>query len=52
MKRLVIGAALAGSAAFALRPLAHKARTMRDHCREMIAGRQESEPTPSAGCGS
>ena len=39
MKRLVIGAALAGGAAFALRPLARKTRMMREHCRDMIAGR-------------
>ena len=50
MKRLVIGAALAGGAAFALRPLANKARKMRDHCREMMAGSQESKPTESSGC--
>jgi hypothetical protein len=52
MKRLVIGAAVAGSAAFAFRRLAGKARQMRDHCREMIAACQQSKPTTSPGCGS
>ena len=52
MKRLVIGTAVAGGAAFALRRLAGKARTMHDHCRDMIAGCQAAEPTESPGCGS
>lgn len=52
MKKLVLGAAVAGGAAFALRRLAGKERRMRDHCREMMAGRQASSPTVSPGCGS
>jgi hypothetical protein len=52
MKKLVLGAALAGGAAFAFHRLAGKARKMHDHCREMMAGRQESTTTVSPGCGS
>ena len=52
MKKLVIGAAVAGSAAFAFRRFAAKARKMRDHCRDMIAGHQEARPTASTRCGS
>ena len=52
MKKLVIGAAVAGGAAFAFRRLAGKARKMRDHCHEMMAGCEESTPTISPGCGS
>ena len=52
MKRLVIGAAVAGGAAFAFRRLASNARKMHDHCREMMAGRQGSTPTVSPGSGS
>jgi hypothetical protein len=52
MKRLVIGAAVAGGEAFALHRLAGKARKMRDHCHEMMDGRLASAPTASAGCGS
>ncbi len=52
MKRLMIGAAVAAGAAFAFRRLAGKERAMRDHCREMMAGRQASTPTVSPGCGS
>ena len=50
MKRLVIGAAMAGGAAFAFRRLAGEGRKLRDHCRDMIAGRQESKPTEPGGC--
>jgi hypothetical protein len=52
MKRLVIGAAVAGGAALALHRLARKAHKMRDHCHEMMASRQESTPTVFPGCGS
>ena len=52
MKKLVIGAAVAGGAAFALHRLAGKARKLRDHCHEMMAGCKESTPTISPGCGS
>lgn len=52
MKRLVIGAALAGGTAFAFRRLAGEHRKMLDHCRDMFAGRQASDPTVSPGCGS
>ena len=52
MKRLVIGAAVAGGAAFAFRQLAGKARKMRDHCREMLAACQQSKPTTSPSSGS
>ena len=52
MKRLVLGIAVGGGAVFAFRRLASKALKMRDHCREMMAGRQESTPTVSPGCGS
>lgn len=51
MKRLVIGAAVAVGAAFALHRLAGKARELRNHCHAMMAGRQESTPTVSSGCG-
>lgn len=50
MKRLVIGTAVAGSAAFALRRLAREARKMHDQCRDMIASRQDAKPTASRGC--
>lgn len=36
MKTLVIGAAVAGGAAFAFRRFARKGRMMRDHCRDMM----------------
>lgn len=36
MKKLVIGAAAAGGAAFAVGRLARKGREMHDHCREMM----------------
>ena len=36
MKRLALGAAAAGSAAFALHHLAPKVREMHAHCREMM----------------
>lgn len=36
MKRLVLGAAAAGGAAFALRHLARKAHKIHEHCREMM----------------
>ena len=52
MKRLVIGTAVAGSAAFALRRLAREARKMHDHCRDMTAGHQDTKPTESCGCAS
>lgn len=52
MKRFVIGTAVAGGAAFAFRRLAGKARKMHDHCRDMIAGRQDARPTGSSGCAS
>lgn len=48
MKRLVVGAAVAGSAAFALRRLVTAERKLRDHCRDMIAGRRESKS--ASGC--
>jgi hypothetical protein len=51
MKRLILGAAVAAGAAFAARRLADKARTMRDHCREMMAGHQHSKPAASPGRG-
>jgi hypothetical protein len=51
MKRLVIGAAVAGGAAFAFRRLASKARKMRDHCRELMAGRQKPTPTVASAVG-
>ena len=37
MTRLVLGAAAAGGAAFALRRLVRKGRAMHDHCREMMS---------------
>jgi hypothetical protein len=46
MKRLVLGAAAAGGAAFALRHLARKGREMHDHCRELM----RTHCGPSAGC--
>ena len=52
MKKLVIGAAVAGGAAFALRRLGGKARTMHEHCRNMMAACQESKTTESSGCSS
>jgi hypothetical protein len=52
MKRLVIGTAVAGSAAFTLRRLARKARKMHDHCRDMAASCQDAKPTASSGCAS
>ena len=52
MKRLVIGAAVIGGAALALHRLAGKARTMHEHCRNMIAGCHGSNATESSGCGS
>ncbi len=39
MKRLVIGAAAAGGAAFAVRRFARKASEMHHHCREMMRDR-------------
>ena len=51
MKRLLIGTAVAGGAAFAFRRLAGRARKMHNHCRDMIAGRQAAEPTEFRGCG-
>ena len=51
MKRLVIGAAVVGGAAFALHRFAGKAHTMHEHCRDMIAACQESKATESSGCG-
>ena len=36
MKRIVIGAAVAGGAALALRPLARKAQAMHARCRELM----------------
>ena len=36
MKRLALGAAAAGGAAFALHRLAPKARAIHAHCREMM----------------
>jgi hypothetical protein len=50
MKQLMIGTAVAGSAAFALRRLARAARKMHDHCRDMTASRQDAKPTASSGC--
>ena len=52
MKRLVIGAAVAGGAAFALHRLAGKARSMHAHCRDMMAGCQGSKATEFSACGS
>ena len=52
MKRLVIGSAVAGSAAFSLRRLARKARKIHNHCREMTASRQDAKPAESSGCAS
>jgi hypothetical protein len=52
MKRLIIGAAVAGGATFAFRLLARKARKVHDQCRDMIATCEQSKPTVSAGCGS
>ena len=46
MKRLVLGAAAAGGAAFALHHFARKGRAMHDHCRELMCGLQRL----SAGC--
>ena len=50
MKRLVIGAAVAGGAALAFRRLAGEHRKMLAHCRDMIAGRQEPDPAVCHGC--
>ena len=36
MKRIVLGAAAAGGAAFALHHLARKGRAMHNHCREIM----------------
>lgn len=36
MKRLVIGAAAAGGAAFAVSRLARKGRKLHDHCRDVM----------------
>ena len=47
MKRLVLGAAAAGGAAFVLRQLVHKARAMHDHCREVMRTHCSDS---SAGC--
>lgn len=47
MKRLALGAAAAGGAAFALHHLAPKVRTMHSHCREMMreqCGAPRSDP--------
>jgi hypothetical protein len=52
MKRLVIGTAVAGSAAFTLRRLARKARKIHDHCRDMTASRQDARTAESSGCAS
>ena len=46
MKRLVIGAAAAGGAAFAVRQLVRKGRKMHDHCREQM---RDCCRQPSAG---
>ena len=47
MKRLVLAAAAAGGAAFALRHLARRAREMHDQCREMMRNHCGAS---SAGC--
>jgi hypothetical protein len=47
MKRLVIGAAAAGGAAFAHHRLARRGRELRDRCREMMRGQGGG---PNAAC--
>jgi hypothetical protein len=47
MRRLVLGAAAAGGAAFALHRLARKAHTMHERCREMM---QHHCGAAGAGC--
>lgn len=47
MKRLALGAAAAGGAAFALRTLVPKIRAMHAHCREMMRTQCGSA---NAGC--
>jgi hypothetical protein len=47
MKKLVVGAAVAGGAAFALRRLARKAREMHDQCRELMRNHRGAS---SAAC--
>jgi hypothetical protein len=47
MKGLVLGAAAAGGAAFALRQIVRKGREMHDHCREIMQGHCGDS---SAGC--
>ena len=49
MKKLVLGAAAAGGAAFALCHLVSKGRAMHDHCRELM---QNPCADSRAGCGS
>ena len=46
MKRLVLAATAAGAAAFTLRHLVRKARTLHDHCGEMMTRQCNS----NAGC--
>ena len=50
MKRLVIGAAVAGGAAFAFRRLARQGRKMRDRCHEMMRDHCSTLHSSSHGC--
>ena len=47
MKRLVLGAAAASGAAFALRQIVRKARAMHDHCRELM---RDNRADSNVGC--